>query len=488
MRTWRELPPTVRRVLVGDLLSAVGSGLVLPFLFVYLSHVRGLGPGVAGIAVGLVAVGALVANPLAGRAVDAWGSRPVLQCGLVLAASGDLLLVRAHSPLTAGLSTALFGLGAGMILPALHSLLAAAAPPEHRPAAFALQYALMNVGLAVGAVIAAGVVDFADAASFHRVYLADAVTFGAFALLLARTTLRSGPEPAGEGAAGGYRDVLADRRFLLFCSVSFLLVTAGFAQFHGALPGYAGREGGLTAGQLAAVFAANMVVVGGLQLPVLHATGRLDRERLIMAGALCFAASWVLVYLSGRVGGLAALLVVAAGAAVMGLGETFLSPALGPMVNALAPEHLRGRYNGVDAVVLSSGSAIGPALAGWALAHGDTGMLFGGLAAANLGAALLARRLGHHRPEQPCVATGALVVPRPPGRQLLGEDVAPDVVRDGVRGVEDHHDFDAALLAGKHSQYPAHDHDLAVEVELEFDRDRPRPRNRWGRRIARRPR
>jgi MFS family permease len=406
VQAWGELPAAVRRVLLGDLLSATGSGLVLPFLFVYLAQVRDLGEFTGGIAVGAVAGGSMVANPIAGRAVDSRGARAVLQLGLVLAAAGDVALLLAQATVTACLATALFGMGTGTAMPALHSLLGSATPHEHRPTAFALQYALTNVGFSLGALLAALLVDFEDPASFVRVFLADAVSYLLFAAWLAlpgARILTRDPDPGQPqviaAAASGYRDVLGDARFRRLCLVNGLLVVCGFAQYHAALPAFAGRDGGLSASQLALVFAANTVAVAFLQLPVLAATRRVPRARLVAMGAGCFAVCWVAVGWSGQFGGTTGAVVLVAGAAaVLGLGETFLSPALGPLVNEMAPEHLRGRYNAVDTFVLSAGSILGPLLAGWALAAGATGGLFGALAIGCLLAAALTPALQHPRP------------------------------------------------------------------------------------------
>lgn len=70
--------PAARRLLVGTLLSAIGNGMTLPFLFVYLTQVRGLDSSVVGFVVawmGLLALG--LAGP-AGTLIDRHGARRVL--------------------------------------------------------------------------------------------------------------------------------------------------------------------------------------------------------------------------------------------------------------------------------------------------------------------------------------------------------------------------------------------------------------------------
>jgi MFS family permease len=73
----------------------------------------------------------------------------------------------------------------------------------------------------------------------------------------------------------------------------------------------------------------------------------------------------------------------------MGFAECLLAPALGPMVNDLAPTALRGRYNAADAFTLSIGTIIGPALTA-ALIAGPTTQLFAVLTLGCCIAAILA--------------------------------------------------------------------------------------------------
>nr|WSZ99937.1 AMP-binding protein [Streptomyces sp. NBC_00857] len=78
----RKLPPRTRAVMGANLISAVGTGLVQPFLVLYLTQVRGLSVGTATAIISVIAAAALVGGPLAGRLAAApehaegW-SRPV---------------------------------------------------------------------------------------------------------------------------------------------------------------------------------------------------------------------------------------------------------------------------------------------------------------------------------------------------------------------------------------------------------------------------
>jgi MFS family permease len=89
------------------------------------------------------------------------------------------------------------------------------------------------------------------------------------------------------------------------------------------------------------------------------------------------------------------MLVLALG--VFGVGETLLSPVINAMPNALAPDHLRGRYNALNSATYPVSKFIGPPLAGVLLGGGMPGFWVGivtlGMLLTAGAAVLLSRRL-----------------------------------------------------------------------------------------------
>lgn len=84
----RDLPVQVRWLLVGFAFSAVGSGLTLPYLYVYLVEVRHFETATVGwLFAWMGLLGFAVAMPL-GTAIDRLGPRPVMIVGLVIEAVG----------------------------------------------------------------------------------------------------------------------------------------------------------------------------------------------------------------------------------------------------------------------------------------------------------------------------------------------------------------------------------------------------------------
>jgi MFS family permease len=52
---------------------------------------------------------------------------------------------------------------------------------------------------------------------------------------------------------------------------------------------------------------------------------------------------------------------------VLSLGEVLLGPVAASIVSDLAPEAIRGRYNGAWTIVWNGGASLGPAFGGWSM-------------------------------------------------------------------------------------------------------------------------
>lgn len=138
------LPRAAWVVLGGDALSALGSGLTLPFLVVYLHQARGLELALAGLALACIAGAGLAANPLGGWLGDRLGPRTAFVAGLVVAAAGSLAVAGVRAPWQAIAAAALLGTGAGLSLPALDALLASVVAPQRRADAFGARHATLT--------------------------------------------------------------------------------------------------------------------------------------------------------------------------------------------------------------------------------------------------------------------------------------------------------------------------------------------------------
>ncbi|HVL64095.1 MAG TPA: MFS transporter [Actinomycetota bacterium] len=397
-----NLPRRAWIVLAGDAFSAFGSGLVLPFLVVYLRDVRGFSVDTAGLVVSTMAVVGLAGGPGAGWIVDRVGSRRGLILSQVLCALGAIAIAAIGSTWQAFAASALFGAGLMILWPASHSLLSSMVPAKQRSSVFSVHYMTLNAGIGVGGITGGLVADVDRAFTFELLYVFDALTFLGFAtvlFLLKDVGARHEPENDVDLGPGGYGEVLRDRLFLRICALGILLVAVGYSQLESGFPAYATAEGGISTRMLGITFAVNTAVIVVGQLIVLKKLAGRRRSRALAVMGGLWAVAWLVTLGAGNAGG---ALLPAVGfmvaMAFFALGETFMSPTLPAIVNDLAPDHLRGRYNALYSMSWSAGHIIGPAVAGVALERGLGDHLFAGLVVVCLLAARAGLRLERHLP------------------------------------------------------------------------------------------
>src|SRR5690606_27468027 len=155
----------MRRIHVGNALSAFGLGFTVPYLYVYVAQVRGLGAMTAGLVLAVFAVAALVVLPFAGRAIVRRGPLPVLLAALVTAAIGAIALGLSRGAAAVLLSASALGAGQAVMQPALATMIVDCSTMETRSRAFAMQFFLQNLGLGVGGLIGGHLVDATKAGS-----------------------------------------------------------------------------------------------------------------------------------------------------------------------------------------------------------------------------------------------------------------------------------------------------------------------------------
>ena len=386
------VPPLGRRawrLLAGFALAQVGVGLTLPFLIIYLHDARGFPLPTSGLVLATLSVGGVL-SVLSGGSIDRFGAGRVAVAGLVVAALGTLGLAAAGEPLLAAVAAFVQGIGMGSMWNALGALYAGAVVPERRGDVFGVNYALLNLGLGAGSAIGGAVLDPRVLASFQLVFVVNAAFLLVFAGLLVLAGELRRPGQAGVALGGGYRHVLRDRALIGAAGLNGLLVVVAFAQLNSGFAAWAGERVPNATSVVGWAWTANTVTIAVAQLVVLRLVHGRRRTRATAGAATLFGTAWLLTLGGGLIGGGLGAGTLIISLAVFGLGETLLSPSLAPMVNDLAPEALRGRYNAVFNLSWQGGLAVGPALAGIALGQGLGAVYFVALAATCGLAAVLA--------------------------------------------------------------------------------------------------
>ena len=391
-----------RLLLLGVAIDAFGTGLTLPFLVVYLHQVRGIPLETVGVIVAVPATVALLLLGPVGALVDSVGPRRAQMAALVGASTGALMLSRADTVPLAFLARVFTGIGAAAFWPANQSLIADVLPSEQRQRYFGISFALLNAGIGVGGIVGALYVDVARPETLAMVYRTDALTFLVpLALLAGPLRHVGGPvavtrTPTHE-AAGSYAVVVGDavfRRVLVFVFVSTFV---GYGQVEGGWTAYANTIARVSTRTIGLAFTANTTVIVLSQLVVLRLIQGRRRCRLLALVAFLWALSWGIMGLAGlHPATPAASVLFIASLGLFAVGETLLSPVSPAIINDVAPDRLRGRYNAAAGIAFQLAAISGPAIAGVVLGA-SRGTAFIGMLIVGCGLlALIALSLERH--------------------------------------------------------------------------------------------
>lgn len=404
--SWVVSHPLARRLILGIAFSALGSGLTMPFLYVYLAQARGIPTQTVGLIFAWMGVVSFLAAPIGGTLIDRFGPRPIMLAGLVVEAVTTYLIGHVATTGQAVVVATLVCLGTVGLYPATTAMLTRLVPEAERERAYGIQFMLMNAGFGVGGLVSSVLVDVTSIESFQRLYLIDSLSYVGYIIVvltlpasagsLASVSDKPGPGDDGQVRDGGWREVIADRTMVRFVAVSIVVVTFGYAQMEAGFAAYVTETGGVPVNRLGWAFAANTAVIVLGQLVALRMIPGRSRSRLLAVAAAIWSVSWVIVSLTGRAEGSVAIAYAVLGLGLFGLGETIWAPVAPAVVNDLAPEHLRGRYNAFQSMVWTVSGVAGPATAGILLGNAKAGWWVVAVVGGTALAALMFLRLHRH--------------------------------------------------------------------------------------------
>ncbi|MGW0198195.1 MFS transporter [Nonomuraea sp. NPDC003201] len=355
IRTLRELPRPAIVLLFGIALNRMGSFVAL-FLVLYLTGI-GYSPAQAGFVLTGFGVGSIVGTFVGGSVTGRLGARSVIVWSMLLCGffTAGLAAVTAIVPLLiASFAAGAFG---QMYRPAAATMLAELTPPQRLVMTSAASRFGLNLGAAIGPLLG---VWLAAAYSYQVVFVVNAVVDLLFAVVVllvmpAGAGHRAREDTAAPEDTARYRDLLRDRRFLLFLAGMFITAVAE-VQYQSTLPLEVQQRGYPTA-LYGAVVALNGALVILVELPLTTLIQRFSMRATVAAGCLLLGIGlglfglpfgpWVFIL----------------GAVVWTLGEIISAPSIGAYPALAAPTPaLRSRYIGALSTCQTAGWAVGPSV------------------------------------------------------------------------------------------------------------------------------
>ncbi len=363
-----QLPRDVWILQAGGLANMFGNGVIGPFLIIYLHNVRGISLGVAGLVVASNSAAGLLSGFVGGALSDRLGPRTVLSGALVVMAVAFGLFPLIRAPWEAFALNMLAGAGSGSFWPSQSTLLSALTPQPRRHAAFAQQRMTMNLGIALGGLVAGAIARTDRPGTFTFLFLLNAASFLVFVAVL-----RLVPAPRHREAhhePGRYADVVRNQTFLSYVVLNVIFIGAGIAVMAELLPPFAKNTAHVSEPAIGVLWFVFSGVVALAQLPVVKLVEGRRRMRGLALMGVAWAGTFVAVLGGGKwFTGTQAAVVFGVAVGVFALGECLHGAIYAPLVVDLAEPRLLGRYMAFSSFSWQLGWLVGPAAGGFVLQH-----------------------------------------------------------------------------------------------------------------------
>jgi MFS family permease len=363
-----QLPRDVWILQAGGLANMFGNGVIGPFLIIYLHNVRGISLGLAGLIVASSSAAALCSGFVGGALSDKLGPRTVLSGALVVMAVGFALFPLIRAPWHAFLLNMLVGAGSGSFWPSQSTLLSALTPQPRRHAAFAQQRMTMNLGIALGGLVAGAIARTDRPGTFTFLFLLNAGTFLVFVAVL-RLLPATRPRHEHE-EPGRYADVLRNGTFIAYIFVNVIFIGAGIAVMSELLPPFAKNTAHVSEPAIGVLWFVSAAVIALAQLPLVKLVEGKRRMRGLALMGFVWSGTFLAVAAGGEwLSGTQAAVVFGVAGGVFALGQCLHGAIYAPLVVDLAEPRLLGRYMALSSSSWQIGWLVGPAAGGFVLQH-----------------------------------------------------------------------------------------------------------------------
>ncbi|MGW7723098.1 MFS transporter [Streptomyces canus] len=371
LRERLALPHVSRRrnLVAAVALDSLGTGIFLPFTVLYFAAETSISLAEIGVSLAVAAALSLPVAPLFGGWIDRFGPRPVVVVTNLLMFAAYLSYPALNAAWQITLAVFVVETADTVYWSAAGALAAEVADEGDLTRWYGMERMLRNVGYGIGGALGALLAtEFSD--GLLVVVLVNAASYAIAAILVMTWRApRTSPaslleelhedqqETAAEpAAAASYRDVLRDRPFLVFVTAQFPLVLTLFVPSV-LLPPFAVNVVGAPAWIPGTLMTVNTVLLVVLQPLVIKRFEYRARTRALQLCAVGWMAAFALFLLANTVLPTVILLVAML---VFTCAQLVGNTAGSPLLAALAPAHLRGRYMSVSAMAWSVSKIAAP--------------------------------------------------------------------------------------------------------------------------------
>jgi MFS family permease len=361
------LNPQSRKIIFGICLNAIGGGMTLSLLLVYLHDMRGFTNTFGGLLLAYGSLVSIIASSPMGALVDRIGPKKVIIGGLLLNSAAAFSLSQVQTHFQAIIVMTGLNIAGQAIWPSQSVILTRLTPERDRSKIFGFNFMLLNLGLGVGGLLSSLIIQRGDLLSFQIMYWVDAGTFLLYLLIV--LTLRGEHvnkyiPKENEPKTGSYRDLFEIKPLMFLGIAGIILFTFGYGTIQAGIPVFATQFLGLSPKWLGIIFGVNTLSIVLFQPLVMRVIDKYSKYAALIAVGLVWALSWVFVGIAPYLPLFASGIALSLSQFIFAVGEMIQAPTIPTLANELAPEHIRGRANSWMSLQWSVSGVLGPAITG----------------------------------------------------------------------------------------------------------------------------
>ena len=361
------LNPQSRKIIFGICLNAIGGGMTLSLLLVYLHDMRGFTNTFGGLLLAYGSIVSIIASTPMGALVDRIGPKKVMIGGLLLNSAAAFSLSLVHTHLQAIATVTLLNIAGQAIWPSQSVILTRVTPERDRQKIFGFNFMLLNLGLGLGGLLGSLIIQRGDLLSFQIMYWVDASTFLLYLLIvmsLRGKNVNKYIPKEDEPKTGSYRDLFEIKPLMYLGIAGIILFTFGYGTIQAGIPVFATQFLGLSPKWLGIIFGVNTLSIVLFQPLVMRIIEKRSKYLALISIGLVWALSWLFVGLAPYLPLFASGIALSLSQLVFAVGEMIQAPTIPTLANELAPEHIRGRANAWMSLQWSVSGVLGPAITG----------------------------------------------------------------------------------------------------------------------------
>lgn len=359
--TYKGLPRSIYILFLAQVINRFGD-FVLPFLTLLLVKKMGLSFQTAGLAVMCATLSTIPGAFAGGKIADHFGRKKTYAVFQASAGMAILTCAFVTSPYVVIGLVCISAFFNGGVRPCLTAIISDVLPPEKRQLGFSLSYLGINLGVALGPMVAG----FLFNHNFKWIFIGDAITSVLAVVLMVTQIKETMPEPIEEtkkdttvplleqSETGTVFDVLFRRPHIVIFLIINTIISMTYVQHSFSLPMMSDFVFGAKGAQyFGYIMSFNAITVLAMTTIVTHHTQKYHPLTNICIAALTYAVGF------GMIGWITSFPLFMLSTFLWTVGEILVVTNFSVYISNNTPQNFRARFNAVTSLSWACGSALG---------------------------------------------------------------------------------------------------------------------------------